>query len=370
MKKILFIIYTYSHGGGAEKILTNIVNGLAKKTDYEISILEYANMHVKEEIIDPKIKRLKPVVDMKSSSRPVRILKYLLVHLCPILLRKIYIKEKYDVEISFNYQIPSFLSSGKKSVYNIQWNHGDIYGLKNQPFRRFLQNISFRKADRIVAISQNTKNSIVELFPKYQNKVRIIYNGTDIDAILEKAALSADISLKPNSLIFLGRLEESKDPMTLIEYTEKMIREGFDLNLYLLGTGVQEEEISCRIKNAKLEDRIHMLGYINNPSPLMKQASAVCMFSKREGFPTVFTEGLALGKPFISTQVGGVEELSNDGKCGIVVSSYEEFKKAVKKVVFDQENSKKMSLDCKEHIRSFSYDRQIEQTIELIEEKA
>ncbi len=369
MKKVLFIIYTHSHGGGAEKILTNVVNGLAEKTDYEITILEYANMHVKEEVVHERVKRLKPIVDMKNSSRTERLLKFFMVHLCPGLLRKFYIKEKYDVEIAFNYQIPSFLSRSKKDVYNIQWNHGDLYDLKARPFKRFLQNLSFRKADKIVAISQNTRNSIISLFPKYKNKVQVIYNGTDVDAILKSAALPTDIHLKENSLVFLGRLEDNKNPLTLIEYTEKLIREGMDLNLYLLGTGVQEQEVSSRIKDAELEDRIHMLGYIENPYPIMKQACAVCMLSKREGFPTVFTEGITLGKPFITTRVGGVEELTNNGKCGVVISDFEDFRSAVKKVVFDQENNKKMGLCCQKHIQSFSYNRQIEQTIDLIEQK-
>lgn len=368
MKKVLFIIYTHSLGGGAEKILTNVLNGLAKKTDYELSVLEYAKMGVKEEILDEKIKKLKPIVDMQNASRPERIFKYFLVHFCPAILRKIYIKEEYDVQIAFNYQIPTFLTSPKKSIYNIQWNHGDVYDLKEHPFRRFLQNLSFRKADKIIAISKNTKDSILSVFPKYAEKVQTIQNGTDVDSILKGAEVPTDISIKPNSLIFLGRLEDNKNPLTLIDYTEKMLREGLDINLYLLGTGVQEDEVIKRINDAKLNENIFPLGYINNPYPIIKQGSAVCMLSKSEGFPTVFTEGMALGKPFISSLVGGVTELSGNGECGKIVSNYEEFKDAVKSVVLDSENNKKMGIACQKHIKLFSYDTQIEKTIELIEQ--
>lgn len=369
MKKILFIIYTHSLGGGAERILTNVVNGLAKKTDYEISVLEYAKYDIKEEIIDERIKRLKPVVDMKNSTRPERIIKFFMVHLCPCILRKFFIKEKYDVEISFNCQIPSFLTSPKKSVLNIQWNHGDLYGLRNKRFKRFLQSRSFKKADKIVAISENTKNSILEVFPKYAKKVNIVHNGTDVEAIIEGSKQHTDIELPKNSLVFLGRLEPNKNPIKLVGYMEQLVKDGIDINLYMLGTGVQNDEVAQYIKSANLEEKVKLLGYINNPYPIIKQGAAVCLLSNSEGFPTVFTEGMALGKPFISSNIGGVAELSNNGNCGVIISNYEEFKQAVLSVVLDTENHERMSKACMEHIKLFSYEEQINEAIRLIEQK-
>ena len=68
MKKILFITYSFSLGGGSEKILSNILNGLADKTDYDVSVLEYAKYDIKSERINSKIKSLNPIVDMNKSS--------------------------------------------------------------------------------------------------------------------------------------------------------------------------------------------------------------------------------------------------------------------------------------------------------------
>ena len=80
------------------------------------------------------------------------------------------------------------------------------------------------------------------------------------------------------------------------------------------------------IQKAKLEHKVFLLGYMSNPYPIIKQSAAVCLLSESEGFPTVFTEGMALGKPFISSPVGGTRELSDNGNCGIIINSYEEFK--------------------------------------------
>lgn len=369
MKKILFTIYTSSLGGGAERILTNVVNGLADKTDYEISVLEYAKFGVKKEIFKSNVKILKPIVDMEKASRIEKLIKYFLVHFAPWFLRKLYIKQKFDVEISFNYQIPSFLTSGSKNVYNIQWNHGDIYDLRNKPLNRFLQGISYKKADKIIAISENTRNSILELFPKFEGKIETIYNGTDIADITAKANKETDISLRENSIVFLGRIEDAKNPMELVEYIERLKGDGIDIKLYLLGTGPLENEIAQYIKAKKLQDNVELLGYILEPYPIIKQSKAVCMLSRSEGFPTVFTEGLALGKPFISSPVGGTRELSNGGKCGVIISGYEEFKEAVKEVVLNAQNNKKMGENAKEHMKLFSYETQIDNIIKLIENR-
>lgn len=368
MKKILFIIYTASLGGGAEKILTNVVNGLAKNADYDISVLEYAKYNVKKEKFDPKVKILPPVVEMEKANRLEKVIKFFLVHFCPSLLRSFFIKEKYDVEISFNYQISSFLTSSKKDVYNIQWNHGDIYDLRESRIKYFLQKKSYKKANKIVTISENTKNSVLELFPEYRSKVVTIYNGTDVDAILAAAEEHTETVLEPNSLVFLGRLEDNKNPLKLIQYVKDLICEGLPIHLYLLGAGVQEEEIAAYIKAENLEEDVVLLGYQKNPYPIIKQSRAVCMLSKSEGFPTVFTEGLALGKPFISSRIGGTAELSNGGRCGIIISSYEEFKNAVNEIISDENHYAEMSAACREHIKRFSYKKQINDIITLIEE--
>lgn len=369
MKKVLFIIYTNSLGGGSEAVLTNIVNGLVKKGDYEISLLEFTHYTTKSEKIDDRIKYLPPITNMADEHKISRLIKLILVHIAPWLLRKIYIKERYDVEISFNRQIPSFLTSRRKEVYNIQWNHGDIYDLREMPFKRFLQGLSYKKADKIIAISNNTYNSIVELFPRYKEKLSIIYNGTDVADILKKSEEEAPVALKENSLVFLGRMEDNKNPLGLIEYLKRVIEEGLDVNLYLFGEGPQREEAEAYIKQHSLEDKIFVLGYIQNPFPIIKQAKGVCLLSKSEGFPTVFTEGLALGKPFITTKVGGADELSNYGQCGKVINSYEDFRNAVLEVVLDDKANKKMSNAAKKHIANFSIENQISEIANLIENR-
>ncbi len=74
-KKVLFIIWSYSYGGGAERILTNIVNNL-DPSKYEIDILEYVYAGIKKEEINDNINLLNPIIDITDRSFINRVNNY------------------------------------------------------------------------------------------------------------------------------------------------------------------------------------------------------------------------------------------------------------------------------------------------------
>ena len=77
---------------------------------------------------------------------------------------------------------------------------------------------------------------------------------------------------------------------------------------------------------------------------------------------------MALGVPFISTPVGGVQELSNAGQCGKIVMNVEECVEAVKECVLQEEEHQNMQKNCMQHVEQFSLEKQIQQIEELIDE--
>lgn len=63
--KLLFIIWSFSYGGGAEKVLANVVNSLDPEK-YEIDVLEYWHVNIKAEPVRPHVKLLPPVIDVEG----------------------------------------------------------------------------------------------------------------------------------------------------------------------------------------------------------------------------------------------------------------------------------------------------------------
>lgn len=360
--KLLFITYTHSLGGGAEKILTTIVNAL-NPDKYDIDILEYAHFDVKNEPVNSNIKYLKPIVSMSGDGKLKRVWKNIQVFSYAGFLKNR--KEKYDLEISFNYLIPTFLLSG--NVPSVAWIHGDIYDLNSKPYYRWLQRKSLKKVKKIVAISENTSNSIASVYPEFQNKTEIIHNGFDVEAINNASNEKSNIEIESPAIAYVGRLEDGKDPLRLLEVLKILKSKGKKVNLYYCGQGELKDAIIQKSRDLGVTEQVHLLGYLNNPYPVMKQLDAICMMSKSEGFPTVFAEAMALEVPFISTPVGGVKELSNGGKCGIIINSAEECAKAIGENILDADKLAKMKSACSEHIVNYDLKTQINNIEALID---
>ncbi len=67
-KKLLFIIWSFSYGGGAEKILANIVNNI-DSNKYKIDIIEYWNANIKREYVNDGITILPPIINAQKDSK-------------------------------------------------------------------------------------------------------------------------------------------------------------------------------------------------------------------------------------------------------------------------------------------------------------
>ena len=364
-KKILFIIWSYSYGGGAETVLKSLVNNMDFEK-YEIDIIEYWHSNNKTEETDKRVGILQPIIDSTKDSKIKMVITKIILEHFPILLRKKFIKKKYDYEIAFNYMIPTFLLSKKGKT--ISWNHGDIYDLKYKKRDKFLQDRSYRYVNKIVAISQNTYNSIVEIFPKYKEKTMIINNSIDLNDVYKKAEQHIEIEKTNFTILFAGRFDENKNPDLLIETAKALKNKKIEFEMWLLGKGELQEKIENKIKLYKLEKECKILGYKENPYPYFKKADLIMLCSKSEGFPTVLAEGLALGKPFVSTNVGGIQELSSDGKCGIINSTSEEFSCTIEKLKNDKNLYIKMSDYGKKYINTFSFENQIKRIENLFNE--
>ncbi len=324
-KRILFIIWSYSHGGGSEALLTMIVNHLNPQK-YEIGILEYYYAGIKEEPLNENIHYSGAVT---SETDPEARKKYYYLLNDPDRMISKYIPSDYDLYISFNYQIPSFLlPKGKRCA---AWIHSDIYDLKRPEAWKYLrmQNEAFNKAQKIVSISSLTTESLKELCPMHEDKLVEIYNGVDVDEVRRKSEEWTDIVLNHPNILFVGRLEERKDPVRLVNVLEILHKTGKQVHLYYLGQGELSKEIELLSMQRGMSGYIHILGYHQNPFPIMKQCDVNCLLSHSEGFSMSLLEGVSLGKPFVSSYIGGAETLTDGGSCGKVIETDEQAAEAI-----------------------------------------
>jgi len=366
MRKILFITWTFSMGGGAEKMLSTLTRALPQE-EYEIDILEIGKFGNHTEKIHSNTKILKPIMNSFKDNKIVNFIKWQFLKYAPFILRAMRTKNKtYDYEIAFNYLYPVFCLS--KDAKTIAWNHGSVYNLLEEERNKKKMIASLKNVNKIVAISDLTYDSLKKVFPMYTNKMILLNNGYDFNEISLKSNESPEFSIEEDSLLFLGRVEKSKGILELLDLFLGIVDRFPNKKLYLLGTGELDEYVQSFIKEHSLENNLIPLGYVSNPYPYIKSASFIVMLSHAEGFPTVFVEGLSLGVGFVSTPVGGTMELSNNGECGFVSACKNDCRDyLIKELSKSKEDRIIQPENCRKLVSKFDVSEQVKKFEEILE---
>ncbi|HUN59614.1 MAG TPA: glycosyltransferase family 4 protein [Candidatus Binataceae bacterium] len=148
-------------------------------------------------------------------------------------------------------------------------------------------------------------------------KVKVVHCG------LEPGFCNASIcapSAAPR-LVCIGRLCEQKGQLLLVEATRRLVANGTDFNLILVGDGEMRTEIESLVARYHLEDKVLITGFLSGDRVRQEllAARAFVLPSFAEGLPVVIMEAMALRRPIISTYVAGIPELVQPGKHGWLV---------------------------------------------------
>lgn len=367
-KKLLFIIWSFSYGGGAEKILSNLLCSISDEVD--VDLLEVEHFDTSWEKLPDNVRVLAPVndnTDKSLRSNLSRFFKHALCRLSGNAFRKIARKTTgYDCVIAFNYLIPAMMVYPQEC--SICWNHGCIEDLRTKVYWRNQEWKALESANAIVAISERTKDSICSIYPTLDKEVKLVYNGYDIEEMRLKAKDAANTALKENSVLWIGRLDENKDPLRALHIFKDAIEaSNKEMHLYYIGQGGLHDRIENEADRLNITDNVHLLGYQPNPYPYIKQAICLLCTSKLEGFPTVLIESIALGTPFACPDVAGSMEISNSGEFGFVYDSDDDASRALVQFVqngLDPEQIEAM----KAHAESFSLNRYKTAFMSLLDE--
>ena len=365
MKKVLIVIPSYSKGGGAEKILSNILNN-GDFSEYQIDIVEIDRGNNGLEDLPENIKVIKSYYHEKYPNVIRLILEQFGKRFPKALRRYLVKKDDYDVEIMFEVMYPDIPFS-KRNIKKIYWVHGSIEDFSNtwreNRFRQY-----FSDATKIVSISNKTEKSILNLYPNQKAKMIRIYNGYKFNEIIEKSKEGISENIPGKSICSIGRIEEKKGSDRTLELVRILHEKGYKYHLYYIGSGKLEKSLKLKVKEYGLTEYVHFLGYQHNPYKYLKYMKCLVSMSKQEGFPGVYVESLSLNVPFVSTDVGGAGELSQDGKFGKIIYNDEQ---AVEEIIGYVEKTQECEKGIKEFLKKLSLDKQIQEFKKLlvIEEK-
>lgn len=326
MKKIMFMINSL-YGGGAEKILQNIISNM-DCNKYDITLYSLHQELFNNELYKGKVTYRFIFNNKKSFLRKIQ--GWIFCNLPTKVFYRLYIHEKYDIEVAFIEGESTKIISGSsnKNSKKIAWVHVDLL---DNPWTSFIyrddedEKNHYNAYDQIVCVSDSVKHAFCKKYGVDKNKVKTQYNPIDEKEILSNAKQNCKLpSKKRIRMIAVGRLVRQKGFDRLLRIVYKLKSEGFDFELFILGEGAERKVLEHYIYTHELTDRVNMLGFQENPYPYMLASDMMICSSRAEGFSTVATEGVVLGLPIISTDCAGIRELFGDEQCGIITENTED----------------------------------------------
>jgi glycosyltransferase involved in cell wall biosynthesis len=173
---------------------------------------------------------------------------------------------------------------------------------------------AWRRPDRIIAVSAAVKNVLIS-DGIASDAIVVVPDGIDPDAarraatpplgIREQLGLPESTPLAVNA----AALVDHKDQRTLVRAAEYGRTIEPRLHWVIAGEGPLRGSLTAEISRLRVEDRVHLVGYVDRVDALIAEGSVFVLSSKEEGFGSVILNALALGRPIVATAAGGIPEV-------------------------------------------------------------
>ena len=348
MKKVLFVIDSL-HCAGAEKSLTTLLS-LLDYSKYDVDLQLFGYGGALEELVPKEVNILKPMEYIKFSSLStknavIKSLKNMNFKMLSSRLKfslairknnysnaqkaRVYWQKvsnviennnkEYDIAISYAQGVPTFYVAEKVCAKKkLAWVNVS-YKLEDED--RAFQERFYEKYNKIVAVSDSAKNIFLETFPKYTDKLEIIYDINDADFIkkMSEKGQSYNDNYTGLRILTIGRLDNQKGYDMALEACKILKEKGIEFKWYSLGIGPLKDEIEKYIEDNNLKNHFKLLGVKANPYPFIKDCDIYVQTSRFEGFGIAIAEARMLNKPVVTTRFDAVYNQMKDRKNGLVV---------------------------------------------------
>lgn len=206
-------------------------------------------------------------------------------------------------------------------------------GLGIDPQHSWLKIQQMKIANRLIASLSNqllvNARAVAEPMFKVGFKpahTHVIYNGLELDLHIstdQQIALRKELNIKDDQILLcaIARIDPKKDLATMLRAFALVIKKHPKARLFIVGGGFPhyQTELETLADHLNIRQSIDFLGFRNDPQAILSLCDISLLSSLTEGLPNAILESMALGKPVVATQVGGVPELIDDGIHGHLV---------------------------------------------------
>lgn len=237
----------------------------------------------------------------------------------------------------------------KKTVVTI---HGleyefckEAYSFWERVYMHYSIMLSCKVASTVICVSENTKRDVMNLYKVAEEKIRVVYEGYEnnfqfpISNFQSNSNESISQVEKPY-LLFIGRLEERKNIVRIIEAFE-MLKEKYGIphELVLVGKpGFGYERIQLKIQDSRFQIHIRESGYVTEEEKwvLLRNTDVFLFPTLYEGFGIPVLEAQSVGVPVVTSDVSSLPEIAGEGAVLVDPESVESIAAGIQKVLSNE----------------------------------
>ena len=209
----------------------------------------------------------------------------------------------------------------KKTVVTI---HGleyefcpESYSFWERLYMRISIRYSCRVASTVICVSENTKRDVMKLYRVPAEKTQVIYEGYESQYQIPNTKYQISNKVEKPYLLFIGRVEERKNVVRIIEAFE-IVKSKYQIphRLILVGkAGYGYEKVKYQISNSKYQMEIEERGYVSEEEKwqLLQNADVFLFPTLYEGFGIPVLEAQSVGVPVVTSHTSSLPEIAGEG---------------------------------------------------------
>lgn len=294
--KVLHVINALSDGGGAEKLMEDLLPAIKQKgVDVSVAVLMDLDSKNTQHIKDAGIE----IIPIGSGKR---------LYSIPKMLKLIKVMRRFDIvhsHLTQPFLMCAFDSLFCKvkivhTIHNTDSRMRHIFPLK------YLEKWALNRYQTIVACSKEAEFFLREFLGKTNKDILTINNGIKLDKFITASPYTLRKNSHEKIITMVAIFRPQKNHEALIR-TTKLLPNNY--NTYFIGYGPLIEKMENLSKELGVGNRVHFLGKRTDVPQLLKASDFVVLSSHYEGLSLSSIEGMAAGKPFIASDVPGLREI-------------------------------------------------------------
>lgn len=223
---------------------------------------------------------------------------------------------------------------------------------------------------KFICVSEAVKTSLLPVVPAH--KLETVYGGIRLNnTSLDRNFLKTTYPVLEDKKVigFVGSLTDVKDPLLFIETAELLLKNNPELMFIMIGDGAMNEIVIEELEKRNLTEAFILAGFIQESFAAISGLDLLLVTSKNEGIPNVILEAFLAKIPVVSVNIGGIPELIEDGKTGLLTQRIaSDLTEKAQKIIDDTYYAQKLLEAASEKVKKFSHTKGVKKTIRIYQE--